>query len=86
MRRPTEQELRRTYAERAARLAARENEAWMEYLAYIRAGEANGYESVEPFAWRRLRRALAELAHDRRRYEFELERALVDARGISRAS
>ena len=86
MRHPTEQELRRQHAERAARLAARENQAWSEYLAMTRGGDELGYETAEPFAWRRLRRGLAEIAHDRRRIEFELDRSLADARGISRAS
>ena len=51
-----------------------------------RGGDELGYETAEPFAWRRLRRGLAEIAHDRRRIEFELDRYLADARGISRAS
>ena len=86
MRHPSELELRRRHASRAANLAARENEAWLEYLAHIQSGDTNAYETAEPFAWRRLRRALAELAQNRRLHEFQLERALADARGASQAS
>jgi hypothetical protein len=82
----TEHELRQRHEERLARLAAREREAWSEYLATTRSDDPLTYERAEPFAWRRLKRMLAELAGDRRRGQFELDRALVEARGIRRAS
>ena len=83
---PTEQELRERYSERQANLAERECQAWREYLATTRSDDPVRYEQAEPFAWRRLKRMLAELAGDRRRVEFEFDRALVEARGISKAS
>jgi hypothetical protein len=86
MQNPTEQELQQRYAERLARLSERETQAWCEYLASTRAGDSVVYEQAEPFAWRRLKRMLAELAADRRRAEFEFDRGTAEARGISRAS
>jgi hypothetical protein len=68
-----------------ARLDERECTAWKEYLAMTRAG-ADAYEQTEPFAWRRLRRSLAELAGERRRADFELDRALAESHGTRRAA
>ena len=86
MRHPTEQEIRRRHAERLERLARRESEAWREYVDCLRGVDPLGYEMAEPMAWRRLRRRLAELAFDRRREEFELDRALVADSGLRKAS
>jgi hypothetical protein len=86
MRHPTEHELRQRHAARSAQLEEREVGAWKEYLAGTKSGDALHYEQNEPFAWRRLKRMLAELAADRRRADFELDRGLAEARGITRAS
>jgi hypothetical protein len=60
-------------------LAARTQLAWTEYLRTTRSCAATIYAEAEPIAWRRLRRSLAALCHDRRRSEFERDRALADA-------
>jgi hypothetical protein len=86
MRHPTEHELQTRHAARLAQLEEREVGAWKEYLAGTRSGDALHYEQNEPFAWRRLKRMLAELAADRRRADFELDRGLAEARGITPAS
>jgi len=86
MRHPTEKELRQRYTERLAALAERECQAWREYLASTRSDDPLHYEQAEPFAWRRLKRMLAELAGDRRKVQFEHDRALVEARGATQAS
>jgi hypothetical protein len=70
------------FAERLGELQHREQEAWREYLDTLRPCDRNLYEQTEPLAWRRLRRTLAGLAHDRRRDEFERDRALAEARGL----
>jgi hypothetical protein len=70
------------FAERLGELKQRELEAWREYLDALRPCDANLYEQTEPLAWRRLRRTLAGLAHDRRRDEFERDRALAEAHGL----
>jgi len=44
------------------------------------------YQQAEPLAWRRLRRQIAQLAHDRRRDEFERDRALAEINGLRLAS
>lgn len=66
--------------------AEREAAAWAEYLRTVRAASSEIYEQSEPLAWRRLRRALAELSHDRRRLEFERDRALAELSGLRLAS
>lgn len=70
------------YCERLERLVTREREAWDEYLETTRRCPEHVYSQAEPLAWRRLRRRLAELAHDRRRDAFERDRALAEAAGI----
>ena len=64
-------------------LARREQAVWDEYLRVSKgcAGDLGRYERAEPLAWRRLRRRIAELAHDRRRDAFERDRALAEAAG-----
>jgi hypothetical protein len=74
------------FAERLAELQQREQEAWQEYLDTLRPCDTDLYEQTEPLAWRRLRRTLANLAHDRRRDEFERDRALAEAHGLRLAS
>lgn len=82
---PTASEPHDRHRERVARLDDRVCTAWKEYLAMTRAG-ADAYEQTEPFAWRRLRRSLAELAGERRRADFELDRALAESHGTRRAA
>jgi hypothetical protein len=69
-----------------ARVDERVRTAWTEYLAMTRASTARAYAETEAFAWRRLRRCLAELAGERRRIEFELDRQSAEARGLRRAA
>jgi hypothetical protein len=69
------------YCERVERVVVREREAWDEYLETTRRCPEHVYSQAEPLAWRRLRRRLAELAHDRRRDAFERDRALAEAAG-----
>jgi hypothetical protein len=68
------------------RLDERVATAWQEYLAMTRAGTPGAYAQTETFAWRRLRRCLAELAAERRRVDFEHDRVVADSRGIRRAA
>ena len=83
----SEQDLLARHAERLARLAQREASAWREYLAAARAGDKHGYDRAESFAWRRLKRLLAELSAERRRAQFVLDRGLADRiDGIPKAS
>jgi hypothetical protein len=82
---PTASEPHDRHRERVAQLDERVRTAWKEYLAMTRA--ANGaYEETEPFAWRRLRRSLVELLGERRRADFELDRAIADRHGTRRAA
>jgi hypothetical protein len=74
------------FAERLVELEAREREAWEEYLHTVRASEGTVYEQAEALAWRRLRRTMASLAHDRRRLEFERDRAVAEIRGLRLAN
>jgi hypothetical protein len=83
---PTRSELHRTQSEHLARLDERTSNAWAEYLAMIRGGAPDVYAQTESFAWRRLRRDLAAIAHERRRVEFEFDRALVELLGTRRAA
>ena len=83
---PVSARVLKRHAARIAQLEEREVGAWKEYLAGTRSGDALHYEQNEPFAWRRLKRMLAELAADRRRADSELDRGLAEARGITRAS
>jgi hypothetical protein len=83
---PTHSELHRAHTERLARLDERTSSAWGEYLAMTRGGAADVYVQTESFAWRRLRRDLATIAQERRRIEFEFDRALVDLLGTRRAA
>jgi hypothetical protein len=69
------------FRDRVARLECREREAWSEYLETCRRCPEHAYQQAEPLAWRRLRRCLAELAHDRRRDTFERDRAMAEAAG-----
>ena len=68
------------YAERRDAHALRERDAWKEYLRMTQAcaGDLALYTRSEPLAWRRLRRALAEVAHLRRRDAFVRDRALAE--------
>ncbi len=69
-----------------ARIDERTATAWSEYLAMTRASSPLAYAETEAFAWRRLRRSLAELAGERRRVEFELDREIAESRGTRRAA
>jgi hypothetical protein len=69
-----------------ARIEARVGTAWGEYLAMTRASDPRAYVQTETFAWRRLRRSLAELAGDRRRVDFEVDRRIAESRGTRRAA
>jgi hypothetical protein len=79
--RHTTDEIESWYAERLERHVAREREAWDEYLETTRRCPEHVYSQAEPLAWRRLRRRLAELAHDRRRDAFQRDRDLAEAAG-----
>ena len=63
----TVDEIEAWFRERVERHEARQQEAWLEYLETTRRCPEHVYLQAEPLAWRRLRRNLAELAHDRRR-------------------
>jgi hypothetical protein len=82
----TRSELQRVHAERLARLDERTRVAWGEYLAMTRASTQDVYAETESFAWRRLRRDMAAIAQERRRIEFEFDRALVELSGTRRAA
>jgi hypothetical protein len=82
----TSSELQRIRSDRLARLDERTCAAWGEYLAMTRASTADVYAQTESFAWRRLRRDLATIAQERRRIEFEFDRALVELSGTRRAA
>jgi hypothetical protein len=69
-----------------ARVDERIATAWNEYLVMTRAGAPAAYAQTEAFAWRRLRRSLADLAGERRRLEFELDREIAESRGLRRAA
>ncbi len=71
------------YADRLAAHEDRERALWDAYLRVTKGcpGDLEGYLQAEPLAWRRLRRGLAELAHDRRRDAFERDRAAAEASG-----
>jgi hypothetical protein len=74
------------FAGRVLEFAARERAAWEEYLSTIRGIATDVYQQAEPLAWRRLRRQIAQLAHDRRRDEFERDRAVAELNGLRLAS
>jgi hypothetical protein len=76
--RKTTGEIERWFAERRELHAARERAGWEEYLRATQGCDEAHYGQSEALAWRRLRRALAEVAHLRRRDDFELDRALAD--------
>jgi hypothetical protein len=69
-----------------ARLDERAATAWSEYLAMTRAAGPEAYTQTESFAWRRLRRDLAQIASERRRADFEHDRELAELHGIRRAA
>lgn len=71
---------------RVEEFAARERDAWEEYLSTIRGIDTDVYQQAEPLAWRRLRRQIAQLSHDRRRDEFERDRAVAELNGLRLAS
>jgi hypothetical protein len=77
----TTHEIETWFRERLERLERLERETWSEYLETCRRCPEHAYAQAEPLAWRRLRRRLAELAHDRRRDAFERDRALAEAAG-----
>ena len=79
-------ELHRIHSERIARLDERTCAAWGEYLAMTRASTPDVYAQTESFAWRRLRRDMATIAQERRRIEFEFDRALIELSGTRRAA
>lgn len=74
------------FAGRIQEFALRERDAWEEYLRTIRGIDIDVYQQAEPLAWRRLRRQIAGLAHDRRRDEFERARAIAELDGLRLAS
>ena len=74
------------FKSRVDEYAARERDAWDEYLRTIRGIDADVYQQTEPLAWRRLRRQIAQLAHDRRRDEVERDRAVAEINGLRLAS
>ncbi len=74
------------FAGRVEELAGLEREAWDEYLTTIRGAHDGAYDQAEPLAWRRLRRQIAQLAHDRRRDEFERDRRVAETIGLRLAS
>ena len=74
------------FSSRVVEIAARERDAWEEYLNTIRGIDTDVYQQAEPLAWRRLRRQIAQLAHDRRRDEFERDRAVAELNGLRLAS
>lgn len=82
----TAHEIEAWFAGRMAESAQRERDAWEEYLRTIRGTEHDVYQQAEPLAWRRLRRQIAQLAHDRRRDEFERDRGLAEINGVRLAS
>lgn len=82
----TTDEVERWFADRVLEFAARERDAWEEYLTTIRGIDTDVYQQAEPLAWRRLRRQIAQLAHDRRRDEFERDRAVAEINGLRLAS
>lgn len=77
-------DIERWFAERCERHDARERDAWDEYLRTTRMAPADVYDAAEPLAWRRLRRQLAELHHDRRRDAFERDRAVAETTSTRR--
>ena len=86
MSKPSSSDLHDRTRAQLARIDERTRTAWSEYLAMTRASAPQAYADTEAFAWRRLRRSLAELAGDRRRVEFELDRQHAESRGIRRAA
>jgi hypothetical protein len=82
----TADEVENWFAARVQELAARERDVWEEYLRTIRGIDTDVYQQAEPLAWRRLRRQIAQLAHDRRRDEFERDRAVAELTGLRLAS
>jgi hypothetical protein len=70
------------FTTRMQEIAQRERGAWDEYLGTIRGLAAEVYDQSEALAWRRLRRTMAQLSHDRRRDEFERDRAIAEIRGL----
>jgi hypothetical protein len=74
------------FAGRVEEFAARERDVWEEYLRTIRGIDTDVYQQAEPLAWRRLRRQIAQLSHDRRRDEFERDRAVAELNGLRLAS
>jgi hypothetical protein len=86
MRTPSSSDLHDRSSAQLARIDGRTRTAWSEYLAMTRASSPQAYADTEAFAWRRLRRALAELAGDRRRVDFEIDRLHAESRGIRRAA
>ncbi len=82
----TAHEIETWFASRMTEFAQRERDAWEEYLRTIRGIEYEVYQQAEPLAWRRLRRQIAQLAHDRRRDEFERDRAVAEINGVRLAS
>ena len=78
----TTAEVDRWFADRIVEITDRERESWDEYLRTIQGLVPEVYEQTEALAWRRLRRTMASLAHDRRRHEFERDRAVAEIRGV----
>jgi hypothetical protein len=83
---PSSSDLHDRHRAQLARIDEHVATAWNEYLAMTRAGTPQAYAETEAFAWRRLRRSLAELAGERRRVDFEIDRQLAESRGIRRAA
>ena len=74
------------FSSRKEEIAGRERDGWEEYLRTTQGLNPDVYAQAEPLAWRRLRRGMAALAHDRRRDEFERDRAVAEIRGLRLAS
>ena len=77
----------RSPEERRRELDGRERAAWDEYLGVSKgcAGDLERYHRAEPLAWRRLRRALTDVAHERRRDAREQDRLRAAARAMALA-
>jgi hypothetical protein len=82
----TANEVEGWFAGRVLELAARERDAWEEYRVTISGIDTDTYQQAEPLAWRRLRRQIAQLAHDRRRDEFKRDRAIAELNGLRLAT
>jgi hypothetical protein len=79
-------EIETWFSSRMTEIAGRERDVWEEYLHTTQGLVPDVYAQAEPLAWRRLRRSMAALAHDRRRDAFERDRAVAELHGLRLAS